>query len=141
MNVPAFVLLGFAGWTVLTLFGSIGVYRWSRILTGRASLSEWRADVPQGSERYQRAMRAHMNCVENLPIFGALVVALMATGLQSPSVDALSVGLLLARIGQTLVHIVAPPTSAWAALRFALFFVQIVCIMLIGTIIVLSTIR
>ena len=112
MNVPAFVLLSFAGWTVLTLFGSIGVYRWNRILTGRASISEWRADAPQGSERYQRAMRAHMNCVENLPIFGALVVALMATGLQSPSVDALSVALLLARIGQTLVHIVAPPTSA-----------------------------
>jgi uncharacterized MAPEG superfamily protein len=141
MNVPAFVLLGFAGWTVLTLFGSIGVYRWNRILTGRASISEWRADAPQGSEWYRRAMRAHMNCVENLPIFGALVVVLMATGLQSPSVDALSVALLLARIGQTLVHIAAPPTNVWAALRFALFFVQIVCIMLIGTIIVLSTIR
>jgi uncharacterized MAPEG superfamily protein len=141
MNVPTFVLLGFAGWTVLTLFGSIGVYRWSRILTGRASISEWRADATQGSERYQRAMRAHLNCVENLPIFGALVVALIATGLQSPSVDALSVALLLARIGQTLVHIVAPATNVWAALRFALFFVQIVCIMLIGTIIVLSTMR
>ena len=141
MNVPAFVLLGFAGWTVLTLFGSIGVYRWSRILTGRASISEWRADAPQGSERYQRAMRAHMNCVENLPILGAVVVALIATGLQSPSVDALSIALLLARIGQAMVHVVAPPTNAWAALRFALFFVQIVCMMLIGTIIVLSTVR
>ena len=80
MNVPAFVLLGFAGWTVLTLFGSIGVYRWSRILTGRATISEWRADAPQGSERYQRAMRAHMNCVENLPVYAAIVVALMALG-------------------------------------------------------------
>src|SRR5215216_3709652 len=141
MNVPAFVLLSFAGWTVLTLFGSIGVYRWNRILTGRASISEWRADAPQGSERYQRAKRAHMICVENLPIFGALVLALMATGLQSPSVDALSIALLIARIGQTLVHIVAPPTNAWAALRFALFFVQIGCIMSIGAIIALSTIR
>ena len=115
--------------------------RWSRILTGRASISEWRADAPQGSERHHRAMRAHMNFVENLPIFGALVVALTATGVHSPFLDALSVALLLARIGQTLVHIVAPPTDAWAALRFGLFFVQIVCIMLIGTIIVLSTIR
>src|SRR5215213_1760075 len=131
MNVPVFVLLGFAAWTLLTLFGSIGVYRWNRILTGRASIAEWRADATQGSERYQRAMRAHMNCLENLPIFGALVVALMATGLQSPSVDALSVALLIARIEQTLVHIVAPPMNAWAALRFALFFVQIICIMLI----------
>src|SRR5215468_5237329 len=59
-NVPVLVLLGFAAWTLLTLFGSIGVYRWSRILTGRASLAEWRADIPQGSDCYQRAMRAHM---------------------------------------------------------------------------------
>jgi uncharacterized MAPEG superfamily protein len=139
MNVPILVLLGFAGWTVLTLFGSVGVYRWSRILTERASISEWRADAPQGSEWYQRAMRAHMNCVENLPLFGALVVALMATGLQSPAIDALSVTLLLARIGQTVVHIGAPPKNVWAALRFALFFVQIVCMISIGTIIALST--
>ena len=64
-------------------------------------------------------MRAHMNFVENLPIFGALVVALTATGVHSPFLDALSVALLLARIGRTLVHIVAPLTTAWAALRFA----------------------
>jgi uncharacterized MAPEG superfamily protein len=139
MSVPVFVLLGFAMWTLLTLFGSIGVYRWSRILTGRASISEWRADAPQGSEWYQRAMRAHMNCVENLPIFGALVVALMATGLQSPSIDALSITLLIARIGQTLVHIGAPPTNFWAALRFALFFTQIVCMISIGLGIILAT--
>jgi uncharacterized MAPEG superfamily protein len=139
MSVPVLVLLGFAAWTLLTLFGSIGVYRWSRILTGRASISEWRADAPQGSEWYQRAMRAHMNCVENLPIFGALVLALMATGLQRPLIDALSVTLLMARIGQTLVHIGAPPTNVWAALRFALFFVQIVCMISIGLGIILAT--
>ena len=84
-------------------------------------------------------MRAHMNCVENLPIFGALVLALMATGLQRPSIDALSVTLLMTRIGQTLVHIKAPPTNIWAALRFALFFVQIVCMISIGLGIVLVT--
>src|ERR1043165_7023679 len=104
MNVPVVVLLGFAMWTLLTLFGSVGVYRWSHILTGRTSISEWRAGAPQGSEWYQRAMRAHMNCVENLPIFAALVVALIATGLHSPSIDALSGTFLVARIGQTLVH-------------------------------------
>jgi CBS domain-containing protein len=30
MNVPALVLVGFAAWTLLTLFGSVGAYRWSR---------------------------------------------------------------------------------------------------------------
>ena len=29
MNIPVLVLLGFAAWTLLTLFGSIGVYRWA----------------------------------------------------------------------------------------------------------------
>jgi uncharacterized MAPEG superfamily protein len=138
MNIPVLVLLGFAAWTLLTLFGSIGVYRWSRILTGRASIAEWRADVPQGSEWYQRAMRAHMNCVENLPILGALVIALMATGLHKPSIDALLLTILVARIGQTLVHILAPPSNAYAALRFAFFLAQIVAMVAIGSIIALT---
>ena len=104
MNVPVLVLLGFAAWTLLMLFGSIGVYRWSRILTGRASIAEWRADLPQGSDWYQRAMRAHMNCVENLPVYAAIVVALMAKGLQSPLMDRLAITILVARIGQTRAH-------------------------------------
>lgn len=135
MNIPILVLLGFTAWTLLVLFGSIGVYRWSRILTGRASLAEWRADVPQGSDWYQRAMRAHMNCVENLPLYGALVVALNATGLQSGTVDRLALVLLTARIGQTLAHIVLPPTNAATALRFSLFVIQVVCMVAMGLVI------
>ena len=121
MNIPVIVLLGFAAWTLLTLFSSIGVYRWSRILTGRTSIAEWRADLPQGSDWYQRAMRAHMNCVENLPVYTAIVVALIATGVKSETIDTLAVALLGARVGQTLVHIGLPPTNAAASLRFALF--------------------
>ncbi len=100
MNIPVIVLLGFAAWTLLTLFGSIGVYRWSRILTGRTSIAEWRADLPQGSDWYQRAIRAHMNCVENLPVYTAIVVALIATGVKSAIIDTLAVALLGARVGQ-----------------------------------------
>jgi uncharacterized MAPEG superfamily protein len=139
MNVPVLVLLGFAGWTLLTLFCSIGVYRWSLILTKRASIAEWRADIPQGSEWYQRAMRAHMNCVENLPVYTAIVVALMALGLQSAVVDRLSITMLVARIGQTITHIALPPTNAAASLRFALFLVQAICMIAMGLIIVANS--
>jgi uncharacterized MAPEG superfamily protein len=132
MTIPVLVLLGFAAWTLLTLFGSIGVYRWSRILTGRAAIAEWRADLPQGSDWYQRAMRAHMNCVENLPIYAAIVVALVATGLQSPTIDRLAIVMLVARVGQTLAHIVLPPTNTAASLRFALFFIQAACMIVMG---------
>jgi len=75
MTVPVWVLLGLAAWTLLLLTGSIGVYRWSRIFTGRATVREWRADEPQGGEWYRRAMRARMNGVENLPEYAAIVVA------------------------------------------------------------------
>jgi uncharacterized MAPEG superfamily protein len=136
MTIPVLVLLGFAAWTLLTLFGSIGVYRWSRILTGRASICEWRADLPQGSDWYQRAMRAHMNCIENLPLYTAIVVALVATGVQSPTIDRLAVAILAARVGQTVVHIAFPPTNALASLRFVLFFAQALCMIAIGAIIV-----
>ena len=134
MNVPVLVLLGFAAWTLFTLFGSIGVYRWSRILTGRASIAEWRADLPQGSDWYQRAMRAHMNCVENLPVYAAIVVALMATGLHSALMDRLAITILVARIGQTLAHIALPPTNAATSLRFALLFVQMACMITMGAV-------
>jgi len=141
MTIPVLVLLAFAAWTLLTLFGSVGVYRWSRILTGRASIAEWRPDLPQGSEWYQRAMRAHMNCVENLPVYAAIVVALVATSVQSLAIDGLAVTMLAARIGQTVTHIMMPPANAAATLRFALFFVQASCIIAMGVIIAVTSAR
>ena len=38
MTVPQWALLGFSVWTLLVLFGTVGVYRWARILTGRARI-------------------------------------------------------------------------------------------------------
>ncbi len=139
MNIPVMVLLGFAGWTLLTLCISVGAYRWSLILAGRASIAEWRADTAQGSDWYRRAMRAHMNCVENLPVLGALVVALMAMKLQNSVIDALSITILASRIGQTSVHLAPSFNEKLAAVRFTLFCVQIVCMISIGTIITISS--
>ena len=50
MPIPVWVLLGFAAWTLFILFTTVGVYRWSRILTGRTAIAAWRADEQQGSE-------------------------------------------------------------------------------------------
>ncbi len=132
MSIPVWVLLGFAGWTLVTLFGSVGVYRWSRILTGRARITEFVAGVPHGAEWYQRAMRAHANCIESLPVYGAVVVAIVVTGLRSPLLDWLAIVLLLARMGQTIVHVVFEPTSAIVSIRFAFFLTQAVCMLWMG---------
>lgn len=139
MSIPVLVLLGFAGWTLFTLCIGVGAYRWILILGGRASIAEWRADTAQGNDWYQRAMRAHMNCVETLPVFGAVVLALIALKLQSTLVDALSLILLTCRIGQTSVHLAPSFSERLAAIRFALFFAQIICMVSIAAIILQSS--
>ena len=132
MTIPVWVLLLFAGWTLATLLATVGVYRWSRILTGRASLSEFRADEQHGSEWYRRAMRAHANCVENLPVYAAVVVAIVASGVRSPMLDMLAVVLLAARALQTVTHVAFKQTDAVVGVRFAFFFIQIVCMATMG---------
>lgn len=137
MTIPVLVLLAFAGWTIVVLLGSVGVYRWSRILTGQASIAEWRPDIPQGCDWYQRALRAHMNCIENLPVYSAIVIALVASGVRDRVVDHLALTMMAARIGQTVVHIAFSPTTATVGLRFALFILQIGCMTVTGAIVIL----
>jgi len=132
MTVPVWVLLGFAFWTLITLLGSVGVYRWGRILTGRARLNEFPADVPHGSDWYRRAMRAHANCVENLPVYAAIVVAIIASGVQSKTLDVLAIILLVARVFQTITHIAFEPTNTMVGVRFAFYFTQLVCMFWMG---------
>jgi uncharacterized MAPEG superfamily protein len=136
MTIPVWTLLGFAGWTVLLLLGTVGVYRWSRILTGTVPIRNFRADQIEGSDWYRRAMRAHANCIENLPVFGAIVLALYAGNVTGSLVDKLAIAILIARIMQSLVHVGLVQTNTMASIRFAFFFVQIVAfVWLIGIVI------
>lgn len=125
MTVPIWALLGFAAWTVALLLFTVGVYRWSHILTGRIPIRDFRADKIEGTEWYKRAMRAHANCIENLPVFGAIVFALYVSGVGGPAVNYLSIGILITRILQSLVHVCLFQTNTVASVRFAFFFVQI----------------
>ncbi len=126
MTVPVWMLLGFAAWTVVLLLSTVGVYRWSRILTGRVPIRDFRADQVEGEDWYRRAMRAHANCIENLPVFGAIVLALYVSGVGGSTVNHLSMSVLVARVIQSLVHVCLVQTNSVAAVRFAFFFVQLV---------------
>jgi uncharacterized MAPEG superfamily protein len=137
MTVPVWMLLGFATWTALLLLFTVGVYRWSRIFTGRVAIRNFPADAAGGEDWYRRATRAHANCIENLPVFGAIVYALQVGHVTGPLVDALSVTILVARIFQSLVHVFFVHTNMVASVRFGFFFVQFVGFFsLIGMIVV-----
>ncbi len=126
MTLAVWMLLGFATWTPVLLLMTVGVYRWRRILTGRAQISAFKGDEIVGADWYQRAMRAHANCIENLPVFGAIVFALYVGQVNSAIVDSLVVLILLARIAQSLVHVCFVQSNFVATLRFIFFFTQIV---------------
>jgi len=130
------MLLGFAAWTVLLLSATVGVYRWTRILSGRAAVSSFPADQVEGEEWYRRSMRAHANCIENLPVFGAIVLALHASGLEGPAINVLSILVLLSRVVQSLVHVSHVQTDAFVAVRFSLLCVQLISFAVLMTFVV-----
>jgi len=135
MNVPTLVLLAFAGWTVLTLLLGVGIVRWRQILAGRKKLNEFPADQPHGSPRYRRAIRAHANCVENLPVLGAVVLAANAAAVHGGTLDVLAVVYLAARVLQTVTHVALDETPAAVGVRFGFFFTQIACVLWMGGIV------
>lgn len=135
MTVPIAVLLAFAGWTLATLTVAIGWYRWSRILTGRAAIHEFEGGARQPTGWSQRAHRAHANCLENLPLYTAVVVAIVATGATHPALDPLALVLIAARVAQTSTHIVFDQTARAVSVRFGFFFTQIACMVAMGVIV------
>src|SRR5690242_15595835 len=129
MSTLHLTLLGFAFWTLAVLALTVGVHRWSRILTGRGAIHQFPADAPEGPDWYKRATRAHANCVENLPVYAAIVVAASAAGAEGTALDTLGVVLLGARVGQTVTHVGFVQTARAVTVRFTLFSVQLVAML------------
>jgi uncharacterized MAPEG superfamily protein len=117
-------LLGFALWTLAILGATTGGYRWSRILTGRSAINEFPADAPTGAGWYRRGVRAHANCIENLPVYTAVVVTAPSQAATSPLINALAIAFLCARVCQTVTHVGFTETARTVSIRFSFFMVQ-----------------
>ena len=129
MNLSLWMLLGFACWTLLVLLVGVGVRRWALILSGRAALTSFPGDTVHGSPAYRRAVRAHANCVENLPVFAAVVLVASAARLNPPNFGELAVVVIVARIMQTTVHMLLSESNATIAMRFSFFLVQVLAML------------
>jgi uncharacterized MAPEG superfamily protein len=81
--------------------------------------------VPHGTDTYWRLNRAHLNCIENLPIFGVVVLTAHAAGVD---VGSLAAGVLAARIAQSLAHL-SSGRSRVILVRGTFFVVQLVLIL------------
>ena len=140
ITTPLLVLLLFACWTILILFLTVGIYRWKHILTGRREIKEFRADNAEGLGWYSRGMRAHANCIENLPVYGAIVLVLVVTGIGSPVIDILSIVLIIARVIQSTVHVAFRLSNLTVSIRFGFYLIQMICMIWMIAIILIKTI-
>ena len=138
MTTPSWMLLCFAMWTLLLLLFTVGLYRWSRIFSGNVAIRNFPADAAGGEDWYKRATRAHANCIENLPVFGAIVFALFVSQATSRLIDGLCVAVVLARVVQSTVHVGFVHTNTIASIRFGFYFVQFICFVWLTGIVVAS---
>jgi uncharacterized MAPEG superfamily protein len=129
MTLPLLTLLGFAVWTLVLLTATVGVHRWRLILTRRAPINGFPADAPTGPGWYQRATRAHLNCVENLAVYGAIVLVATLVGRSGRLLDALSLAVLGARVCQTSIHVAFVQTERAVSFRFSFFAVQLLAML------------
>jgi uncharacterized MAPEG superfamily protein len=126
MLLSHWALLGFVTWTLLLVIAGIGLPRLTAITLRKASPTAFSADVPHGDERYRRTMRAHMNCVENLPIFATLVTLGHLLAVPGELFQVAAFLVLPARILQTVSHVASGRTPGVLA-RFWFFVVQLAC--------------
>lgn len=120
-SASSIALVGFVLWT-LALLVLMEILRTQLVLRGKVPANGFSPDNANLSPFMQRLARAHANCLENLPVVGALLLFAIATGRTSIT-DPLAWALLGARIFQSLVHL-ASTSAAAVMVRFAAFALQ-----------------
>jgi uncharacterized MAPEG superfamily protein len=120
-HVSLNVLLGFVAWTLILLI-VMEALRARLVATGAIASNAFRPDNANLSPFMQRLARAHANCLENLPIFGGLLLIAIATGTTSIT-NPLAYLLLGSRVFQSLVHLASVSALA-VTIRFTAFAIQ-----------------
>ncbi|MDF3821914.1 MAPEG family protein [Leptospira sp. 96542] len=114
----------FIAWT-LFLGVSLTSFRSIQVLIGKKKSNEFPAGIQHGSDFYWRLNRAHQNCLENLPIFLAVVFLVSTLGKLDSFVNDASVVIIVTRILQSITHLLSGNVFA-VNIRFTFYMTQIV---------------
>lgn len=112
-------LIGFTAWTLLLV---ILVFAWRGIeivVNGKKADSWTRGKDVETPGLVRRIEHAHMNCVENLPLFAAIVLAAAAMG-RSAVTEPYAAYVLYARVAQSITHMIG--VSHWLVMLRATFW-------------------
>ncbi len=121
MSMTLVSLTGFVAWS-LSLLVLMEIIRTKMVLTKEVSANGFLPDNSYLSPFMQRLARAHANCLEGLPIFGGLMLIAVIAG-KSEMTDKLALFFLMARILQSLIHLISVSPLA-VTLRFIAFATQ-----------------
>jgi uncharacterized MAPEG superfamily protein len=112
-------LLLFAAWTLILMFIYVN-YRVMLTFARKKAPNSWTRGQPTDDPPFiVRAHHAHLNCVENLPVFAAVVLAAYALG-KGAIADSLAPYVLYLRLAQSGIHLIS--ISAQAVFVRAIFF-------------------
>lgn len=125
---PITALIGFAAWTLLLVAGMAFGYRGFRVLGGTPINSWKRGEAIADPSLVKRAIDAHANCVENLPIFAVIVLSAAALA-KLPAIALLAPYVLYARLAQSLVHLIGTSVPL-VMIRATLWSIQVVLFVL-----------
>ena len=126
MSPTLTALVAFAVWTALLVFGLANL----RIVYARRTQKALNSFTPDGSDLEglgQRWTRAHLNCLEFLPIAATVGLAAVATG-NAAVTDPLAMVLLYLRIAQSVVHLISTAVP-FVMLRATLFVGQLAIVL------------
>ncbi|MGQ0586705.1 MAG: MAPEG family protein [Gammaproteobacteria bacterium] len=113
-------LLLFTAWTLVLMLVYVGP-RVALVLAMKKPANSWGRDDPNVDPAFLvRAKHAHLNCLENLPLFAAIVLAAAALG-KSPVVDQVAAFVLYARLAQSVTHLIG--VSHWLVFIRANFLI------------------
>jgi uncharacterized MAPEG superfamily protein len=122
MNPSLHVLVLYVAWT-LALLLLMEVMRSHLVLARRVPANAFRPDNANLSPFLQRLARAHANCLEGFPVFGALLLIAHLAG-RNDVTDPLAYPFLVARVLQSTIHL-ASTSPAAVTLRFLFFAAQL----------------
>jgi uncharacterized MAPEG superfamily protein len=122
-SITALVL--YAIWAIALVL-MVGADRVLMVLRSKAKADSFTPGMQHGPDSYWRINRAHMNTVENLPIFAAIVLSGWAVGMETATFNKLATVVVCARIVQSVIHIASGSVTA-ISFRFFAFGVQLVC--------------
>jgi uncharacterized MAPEG superfamily protein len=126
MTPTLVALVGFATWTTLLVFGLAGLRIVHAQRTGK-EVNSFSADGSDLEGLGQRWTRVHLNCLEFLPIAGAVGLAAVVSG-QAAITDPLAMPLLYLRMAQSVAHLISTSVP-FVLIRATLFVGQILIVL------------